>query len=263
MADSNPCGCFLSLISLGFLIAIIVLSAKIYNATEKDPIVEYNNQQPSTNSSLDIEEILKEEFNRQYNYGKHCQCGEEIVNDLCTEEQIIKGCFDVSLNQDKLLRNLGECDIVKEIEDKGGVFKAVVLNFDMVHKMTLGILIVNAIVLGSLFLIMFVACGGAICSSAVALCLPCMCCVFIALIFSGLTHLILLIILMVNYYQGITNGDLLDYYDCENKFAHWDAFNMEQLRSIDSNMTALVVLSFISIFINCITSCLNKESDSK
>lgn len=265
MADgAGPCGGVVGLISLGFLIAIIVLSAKIYNATEKDPFAVTDNS--SGNHVFKLDEALKQEVNRKYNFGKHCQCGEEIINDFCSEEQIIKGCFDVSLNKDKLLlRNLGDCDIVNEINN-GGDFE---LNFDMVHKMSLGLLIVNAIVLGSLVFIMFVAFGAALCGECVAVCLPCMCSAIIALLFSGVTNLVLLIILMVNYYKGNTTGDLIDYYDCPG--ADKDAIDivlaaanmkMEDLRNIDSNMTALVVLSFISIFLNCITSYTNKGENN-
>ena len=40
---------------------------------------------------------------------KYCQCGEEILNNICTEEQIISGCYDVSKNGKKTwLRNLEE-----------------------------------------------------------------------------------------------------------------------------------------------------------
>ena len=202
----------------------------------------------------------------KYNYGKHCQCGEEIINDFCSEEQIIKGCFDISMNKDKLLlRNLGDCDIVNDVSG----FTSFEFNFDMVHKMSLGILIVNAIVLGSLVFIMFVGFGGAICGEVVAVCIPCLCSAIIALLFSGITNLVLLIILMVNYYKGYTNGDFIDYYECQNAIGKGvlDGYltiggsDIETLKSIDSNMTAVVVLSFISIFLNCITSYTNKGED--
>ncbi len=41
----------------------------------------------------------------QYNKDleKYCQCGEEILNNICTEEQIISGCYDVSKNGKKNL----------------------------------------------------------------------------------------------------------------------------------------------------------------
>ena len=30
--------------------------------------------------------------------GKQCKCGDDIVNDFCTEEQILSGCVNVSPN---------------------------------------------------------------------------------------------------------------------------------------------------------------------
>ena len=47
--------------------------------------------------------------------GKYCQCGEEILDNICTEEQIISGCYDVSKNDEKaFLRSLSndiDCNV--------------------------------------------------------------------------------------------------------------------------------------------------------
>ena len=90
---------------------------------------------------------------------RYCLCGEEILNDICSEEQIISGCFDVSKNSKKLLlRHLedikcGEYDT--ELRGKGGRLTSVFdLGFDMVNKMALGLLILAIIVLGSAVLIL-------------------------------------------------------------------------------------------------------------
>ena len=70
---------------------------------------------------------------------------------------------------------------------------------------------------------------------------------------------------MVNYYKGTTTGEFLDYYNTcltdDEKKPLESTFN--ELDSIDSTMTAFVVLNFIGMGLNCIASCLgfaNKEN---
>lgn len=258
MADDGAGSCIgcLSFVSFAFLITIIVLSAQIYNLTETDPVLH------PFESNIAKYLSNEEDLHFKYNYGKHCQCGEEIINDFCSEEQILKGCFDVSLNKDKLsLRRLYDCTeltkIVGEEDDLSKVFK---LNFDMVHKMALGILIINVIVLASIIFIIFVSFGVACCPEALVVCVPFLFIVGIAIALSGLVNLIILIIMMVNYYQGKTTGDLLDYIDCvkePDKDIFKKMYKYDDLDSLDSKMTALVTISFINIVINCITSIVN------
>ena len=82
--------------------------------------------------------------------GKYCQCGEEILNNICSEEQIISGCYDVSKKDEKaLIRRLSDlnCDSInKDLETKkyGEVFE---LNYGTVNSMALGILIIYCIIL--------------------------------------------------------------------------------------------------------------------
>ena len=69
---------------------------------------------------------------------------------------------------------------------------------------------------------------------------------------------------MVNYYKGYTTGDLLDYYDWHDhigKSAIMLELDIERLKSLDSNMTALVTLTFIGMLINCIASGFSKEEE--
>lgn len=259
MADDGLASCIscLSLISFAFLITLIVLSAQVYNLTETDPVLHP--------VELNIGKYLsnEEDLHFKYNYGKHCQCGEEIVNDFCSEEQILKGCFDISLNKDKLsLRRLYDCsELFKIVGSESDLSKVFELNFDIVHKMALGILIINVIVLGTIIFIIFVSIGAACCPQLIVVCLPFLYILGFATGFSGLAYLILLIIMMVNYYQGKTTGDLIDYIECETNSDEKDflkkMYKYDDLDSLDSKMTALVTISFINIVINCIVSIIN------
>lgn len=265
-SNSNPCACVLQFASLGILIAIVVLSSKVYNLTEKDPLLEAEN----INSNIGGNINLGHKYEKT-NFGKHCQCGEEIVNDFCSEEQIIAGCFDVSLNKDKLsLRHLTMCDDANDyIAKNGGTINvAYKLNFDMVHKMSLGILIIHVAVLGSFVLILFSAIGVICCGECVAvLILPCIPIILIVILGSGIANLVLLIIMMVNYYQGYTTGDLIDYYnECvpANEKDSWKLlYKIDDLISLDKNMTALVVLIFIGMALNCLVSILSRDNKDK
>lgn len=271
----NPVACVLQLISLSFLIAIVVVSSRVYNLTEEEPFkgsdiitdTPYSTDQESLTDTTT--NLLNQGDNYIKNYGKHCQCGEEIVNDFCSEEQIIAGCFDITLKNDKLfLINLYECsELIEYVNSKGSLSKAFELNFDMVHKMSLGILTINSIVLGTFALLLFSAvcaiCGGDCIAALLVLCFPC---IIIIVLFSGLANFVILIILMVNYYKGYTTGDLLDYYDCHDnigKSVILLELDIEKLKSLDSNMTALVVLTFIGMVINCIASGLSKGEEEK
>lgn len=157
--------------------------------------------------------------------------------------------------------------MIAYVDSKGSLSKAFELNFDMVHKMSLGILTINSIVLGTFALLLFSAvcaiCGGDCIAALLVLCFPC---IIIIVLFSGLANFVILIILMVNYYKGYTTGDLLDYYDCHDnigKSVILLELDIEKLKSLDSNMTALVVLTFIGMIINCIASGLSKGEEEK
>ena len=279
--DLAWCGNCLQTINLGISIAIIVLTVRIYNFTEDNiTILEtfdsnhyYNastgkRETQPTPASLN-ELIIKNVFE----LGKYCQCGEEILENICTEEQIISGCYDVSKNKEKsLLRNL-DTEICSENIQLGGnpdFHKHFDLGFNMVYKMALGILIIYIAVLGVTVLVLFAAFGTICCGEcALAILLPFLPVIFIVALFSGITNLVLFIIMMVNYYKGNTTGEFLDYYhncmsDPTYKDMHEDLKDtFEKLDDLDSNFTAFVVLNFIGIFVNWLSSCFNKKKEDQ
>ena len=117
--------------------------------------------------------------------------------------------------------------------------------------MALYILIVLALFLGSL---------------ALALLAPSAICIDCILPFLIFTFLVLVVILMVNYYKGQTTGEFLDYYnqciDGQEIEKSQLKETFDKLNDTDSYMTAFVAINFITLGLNCIFSCAsfaNKE----
>ena len=279
--DLAWCGNCLQTINLGISIAIIVLTVRIYNFTEDNITIletfDSNHYYTSTGkretqpTPASLNELI---IKNVFELGKYCQCGEEILENICTEEQIISGCYDVSKNKEKsLLRNLDDTEICSEKIQLGGnpdFHKHFDLGFNMVYKMALGILIIYIAVLGVTVLVLFAAFGTICCGEcALAILLPFLPVIFIVALFSGITNLVLFIIMMVNYYKGNTTGEFLDYYNnCMShptyKDMHEDLKDtFEKLDDLDSNFTAFVVLNFIGIFVNWLSSCFNKKKEDQ
>ena len=206
----------------------------------------------------------------QYNKDleKYCQCGEEILNNICSEEQIISGCYDVSKNGKKTwLRNLEEInctEIVRILFKKENKYSEVFkLRFDVVNQMALGILIVYSCIVLCTILVMIVSFSAMCCgdSTLALLILPCIPYIIIIGLSSGCADFIMLIILMINYYKGRTTGDFLDYYNTclkepeKNKITKIFA----TLDEIDYNMTIFVILNLIGFSINYVGSCFIKQ----
>ena len=169
-------------------------------------------------SKIPREERNKVDYVSTLTRFKYCQCGEEILDNICTEEQIISGCFDISKNSDRLLlKNLEDtkCITLKnDIQTKGGYSKVFDIGFDMVHKMSLGILIVlcavgAAVVLNVISKVLNFCCG----EGAELIIAPCALCIMAVYTFNGLANFVLFIILIVNYYKGTTIGEFLDFYN--------------------------------------------------
>ena len=199
-------------LNLGVIIAIIVLIARIYSWTGEDPLEIFDKntpiklpENPEVNPPSKIKDIVS-----------NCECSEKIINNKCTEEQIISGCKDISLNSHKnLLRHLStDCNDLNEQIEKNNyeMHKAFDLGFKQIHKMALGILIIYCISLGT-FILMLIS------IISVAFCEDCAKCLFVSslpliilvTLFSGIVNLVLFIIMMVNYYKGYTTGDFMDY----------------------------------------------------
>lgn len=253
---------------LGFAISIttFVLIIMIYEATKENPLESII---VSSNSFIVQSDPLVKSNSHLDTLGSYCQCGEKITENICTEEQIISGCFDVSKNSNKLqLRHLGDinCDeYTKEITTKLNYSKVFDLGFDMVNKMALGLVIISAAFLGSLVLLLLVIMATICeCEAIIVLCSPCICVAGCAIIFGGIANLVLFIILMVNYYKGKTTGEFLDYYNnCEFVKTSKIIDAYDKLDRLDSLMTAYVTLNFIGMFINCFSSSTAFKKEEK
>ena len=257
---------FIDIIVLGINIAIIVLIARIYSWTKTNPLEKYDEENlilQNTNIAIITPVNIA---NKNKNELNQCQCDHKIFEFKCTEEQIVSGCYDVSENSHKnLLRFLDDnCDDYnKEIEDnKGELHKAFDLGFKNVRKMALGILIIYCILFGCILIVLFATLGAMCCGEcAFVILLPFLPVIILSGIFSGIVNLILFIIMMVNYYKGYTTGEFLEYYnDCldnDDKEIFKGIYN--KLNKLHSNFTAFVVLNFVGIFLNTVSSCLNKK----
>ena len=142
---SNTCGSIIQTINLGLCIAIIVFTTRIYNSTkpELNPIEKYENEHNPTNIRLlnSPPPLSLEDFQIE----KHCQCGEQILTNICTEEQIISGCYDITPNNQRhFLRKLDSsfCNVIKTELDNKKYSEVFDLGYVMVSKMALGTLIV-------------------------------------------------------------------------------------------------------------------------
>jgi len=248
-------------LNLGVIIAIIVLIARIYSWTGEDPLEIFDKntpiklpENPEVNPPSKIKDIVS-----------NCECSEKIINNKCTEEQIISGCKDISLNSHKnLLRHLStDCNDLNEQIEKNNyeMHKAFDLGFKQIHKMALGILIIYCISLGT-FILMLIS------IISVAFCEDCAKCLLVSLLpiiilvtlFSGIVNLVLFIIMMVNYYKGYTTGDFLDYYkDClgDDEKTILEPIN-KKLKKLNSHFIAFVVLNFVEMALNLISYILNK-----
>ena len=240
---------YLSIISFGISIAIIVYTARIYKWTSKNPLenINLNNLNATINSSMtNIKNLKKNEFNES-------------------------SFYDVSSSKEvkQYLRYLDEdCqDFNSELKKYNyQIDKVFNLKFDMVHKTSLGILIIICISFGASILLVISVFGALCCENKAFIILaPSLVIMKLVTLFSGITNTILLIILLVNYYKGNSTGDFLDFYekclDNDKKPYLMDAYN--RLDKLNSNFTAFVVLNILGIILNTISSCREKKDDDQ
>ena len=95
-------------INMGIGIAVIVFTVRVYNGTKENALQLYDQSNTTPQNSLLYSTPLPNQL--ENNLGKYCQCGEEILDNICSEEQIISGCYDVSKKNEKdSLRRLFYC----------------------------------------------------------------------------------------------------------------------------------------------------------
>ena len=174
-------------INMGLGIAIIVFTVRVYNGTKENALQLYdqsNPTPPTPQNSLLYSTPLPNQL--ENNLGKYCQCGEEILDNICSEEQIISGCYDISKKDEKdsLRRLLEEKDcttIEAELSRSNHKYSTVFdFGFETVNKMALGILIIYACILGVVVLMTFVGISVLCCGeNAAIIILPCLPCIFI------------------------------------------------------------------------------------
>ncbi len=251
-------------ISIPISIASLVYISKIYTLTKVDKFdTKLENPEQYFNSSI---ETLSQ-------MDKKCKCGEEVLNNYCTEKQILSGCFDISLNQSfdkpQNLRFLLEETKCKSFETQikegnkklNEIFK---LNISGIHSIVTGLIIIILLNLAVLFLISFVSCG-AFCfgEKAYYLLVPCLPCILIISYGSGITNVVLYIILLVRYYGGDIRK-YAEFLECSN--VKRSQFNIEfkDIEELKFDFTVFISLHIIYIILNIITSTSNsKKNENK
>lgn len=255
-----------SCIYFGLGIAILVFTVRLYDNTKENP---FTDNLPAT-----VEERRAKFFNTPqfFLYQKKCICGNEILNDFCTEEQIQLGCKDSTLNQQNnpklLLRYLKEEIKCDDYEEKildlrntnlGQIF---VLNFDMINKMALGLIILAIIGFAIIFVICCSACSVLCCGEFGAVFLV----IFLPIIIlfgigASFTELVLFIILCVNYNDS-NISDYVEFLNCGNiNRKAFDSYSA--IENVYSNYTPFMVLYIIFFVINCLQHYCNFSNKKK
>lgn len=219
---------YLSIIVLGIFIAIIVYLVRIYKLTTKNPLenINLNNLNTTINSSVTKLKFKKNKFNESSFY------------DISSSKEV-----------KRYLRYLDEdCqDFNSELKKYNyHIDKVFDLKFNMVHKTSLGLLIIMCINIGISILVVISLLDISF--------IPSLEIIAPADLFLGIIKLILLIILLVNYYKGNSTGEFLDFYekclDSDKKPYLMDAYN--RLDKLNSNFTIFVVLNILVIILNTI-----------
>ena len=266
--------CIVQFIEIALSIITIVFLAKIYNGTKENPLEVYDKNINDDNDPEFVgngdsdNNIPSKVFNAIDTY---CQCGENIINNICTEEQINDGCYDIPKNNDNpSLRFLDNsiCDDVNKtaLIENGEFSKVFVLHYDTVHKMALGIVVVLSALGISLFITVIAQIGNIFCGEkALLIIAPFAICIICVGLFAGLTNFILFMIMLVKYYKGKTTGEFLDFYeDCLDEEEQIDLEKTyNKLHDMNKYMTAFVALNFIQMGFNLFESCLSYFTKEK
>lgn len=208
----------IQVVSFAISIVIIEDAISMYKETKNDldPLQEFD---AGKRTRLLLSSPNYSFLENNVRISNYCQWGEEILSNICTEEQIIKGCYDITPNEQKnLLRSLTDqsfCAEVKaEIDSGKKISEIFTLNYKTVSKMALGISVIIGIILGILvfyfimFISVYISPEGALCFALKVTPI-----LLIVAILSGITNIILFIIMVVKFYKGRTTGEFIDFYD--------------------------------------------------
>lgn len=270
MANPSPLAGSTSCISLAITIAILVLTVKIFYYTSENPL----------NKKLEEGEKWEDFFINSLQeespvFKKQCKCGEEIVNDFCNEDQILSGCVDITANPLKnnkqFLRYLGmektQCDKlitdIKGLKHEDTLNSVFTLNFDNIHNMALGLLILVIIGFGIIAVLFIAGCGSLCFGDCVYIfLLPCLPCFIIFVLLGNLVNIILFIILSVNYFKGDTST-YVEFLECGgvNKNAFRNHFG-EDIQGLKGVFIPFFILNIIYLVASCCSGAANKTDSS-
>lgn len=269
MSSRAACSGVIQTLNLGVSIAIIVFIARIYNATKSplNPIEQYEQYQYVTNRLL-LYSPESPTLKNDAKINKYCQCGDEFLSHICTEEQIISGCYDITPNEQKnLLRNLVDAGFCEDIKNQISIHKRLspifTLNYGSVNKMALGMLIVCCGLLGVIVLI-FISFFCICCCQEQGVCflLACAPIILIVAICGGVADIVLFIIMLVKFYKGRTTGEFIDFYEQCGYFKENEYKSVyDELKKIHGYMTVFIVLNAVGIVFNYIGAITNKQSN--
>ena len=265
MAKSGSClSALISLISFGMGIASIVFSVRMYIYSKNDYFKTTTIGYLKEKGFLNFAENFLE---------KKCQCGEEIVNDFCTEEQKLSGCLDLTsnlLNDKKIflryLKDEANCNYYKaqisELSDDQTFSEVFNLNLEYVHKLALGIIIITIFNYGALIFIFLIPCLimlGQVCLGATMACF-----ILLGLIASEIANLVIFIILCVQFNKGKI-GEYVDFLDLNCPFVNRNKFSesFKDLEKLRSAYIPFIVINIIFIVFGCCSSAANNKKEEK
>lgn len=246
---------------LALSIVIIYYTRKIYDNTKDDPFLNPLN----TNRAIYFKSTT--DFSPQYLYAKQCICGDEILNDFCTEEQILSGCHDMSLNKQKdknlflkFLTSSEKCLNYQNLimdERTQSLSEIFETKFDKINDMALGIMILVIITMSIsilfIIIILFMCKCPEMMSSFSSIAQNVI--IIISLI-SFIINFILFIILCVKYNGGDTS-EYVDFLDCPNvvKKSFEEYEDVEDLKSNYKSFLITNIIYYIIFFVYTDYNC--------
>ena len=248
--------CVVQIIYILIVAAFIALVSLVYSTTSNNPLEQLDKDYPNLINRTLLEE--NPPFQLYNDEEKYCQCGDKILGNICTEEQIITGCYDTSkYKENALIRNLDDyhCqDLYNKLISTRKFAEVFDIGYGTVHKMALGILICECVFEAVNIIVSLLS----YCSQkTVKACNTVFTCI---VELAGIANFVLVIILLVNFYKGRTTGEFLDYHDyCTIPKLYKDNsyFNeaYDKMKKVYTYMTALIIMNFASFGLTCVLTC--------
>ena len=241
----------ISIVNLVFICRIFVETKNnpFDSEQEEDKIFYFND---NFNSNLPLSSTLKQ-----------CKCGQNILNDFCTEEQILSGCTDISfsekINNQKFLRFLmseKDCLEIKDniINNNKTLNQIFDTKIKTIHNISIGLLVVAVVNLCPLLIILSTVDLNGLCDFCFICCIPFLPIILCSICFSLIVDLILFIIITVDYFQGDTKR-YNDFLNCS--FVSKDGFDKyKDLEKLKTDFIVFMIINilymiFNSLFMNC------------